>query len=192
MFKYCPSCASQKIQFERNKVFRCPECGFVYYHNIAAATAAIIQTKQGLLFTVRGKDPGKGKLDFPGGFVDPGEGAVDGLRRECIEELGWDPGDLAALIRDTPQERGNVPQERGETKVTNCRLLASFPNVYPYKNFVYNTCDLFFVIDAPDLTEADLKAEPKEVAGLRFIKREALDFDDIAFESVKRALRILA
>ncbi|MDR2181167.1 MAG: NUDIX domain-containing protein [Treponema sp.] len=178
MFKYCPSCASKTIRFEQNRVFRCPECGFVYYHNTAAATAAVIRTGQGLLFTVRGRDPGKGKLDFPGGFVDPGEGAADGLRRECIEELGWDPGDLASALR----EDGGAGR---------CRLLASFPNVYPYKNCVYNTCDLFFVIDVPDLTEADLRPDPAELAGLRFIRREELDCADIAFESVKRALRVL-
>jgi ADP-ribose pyrophosphatase YjhB (NUDIX family) len=172
MFRYCPSCASKNIRFERNKVFRCPDCGFTYYHNTAAATACIVRTNAGILFLVRGKEPGRGKLDLPGGFVDPGEGAMDGLRREFIEETGWDP---YGADKD--------PQSPGFT------LFASFPNTYPYKNVSYNTCDLFFFLDAPGLDEKDLKPEAGEIAGLRFIKPEEINPEEIAFESVKKAVK---
>jgi len=173
MFRFCPSCASEAIRFEQDKVFRCPDCGFTYYHNTAAATACVVRTNAGLLFLVRGKEPGKGKLDLPGGFVDPGEGAMDGLRREFIEELGLDPLTLPGIA------------DKGFS------LFASFPNKYPYKNISYNTCDLFFYINIPDLTEKDLKLEKKEVSGVRFIKPEELDMEEIAFESVKKALDLL-
>jgi ADP-ribose pyrophosphatase YjhB (NUDIX family) len=172
MFRYCPSCASENIRFERNKVFRCPDCGFTYYHNTAAATACIVRTNAGLLFLVRGKEPGRGKLDLPGGFVDPGEGALDGLRREFIEETGWDPSGT-----DKDSQPGFT-------------FFASFPNTYPYKNISYNTCDLFFCLDAPDLTEKDLKLEAAEITGLRFIKPKELNPEEIAFESVKKAIRV--
>jgi len=171
MFRYCPVCASEKIHFERDRVFRCPDCGLTYYHNVAAATACIVRTGAGLLFLVRSKEPGRGKLDLPGGFVDPGEGALDGLRREFIEELGIDPLESAAF--------------RGE-KFT---LFASFPNKYPYKSILYNTCDLFFYINAPDLTEKDLRPETSEISGVKFINPEELDMKEIAFESVKKAVR---
>jgi ADP-ribose pyrophosphatase YjhB (NUDIX family) len=169
MFTYCPSCGSQNIAFERNRVFRCPDCGFTYYHNTAAATACIITAGSGaeetILLLVRGKDPGKGKLDLPGGFVDPGEGAMEGLRRELREELGWEPPAGAKT-----------------------ELFASYPNIYPYKNIVYNTCDLFFLIKAPGLTEKDLRLEEKEVAGIRFVKRNEINLEDIAFESARKAV----
>jgi ADP-ribose pyrophosphatase YjhB (NUDIX family) len=168
MFRYCPSCASEKIRFESNKVFRCPNCGFTYYHNNAAASGCIIRGGAGLLFLVRGKDPGKGKLDLPGGFVDAGEGLLEGLRRECIEELSWDPG----------------PLEHGKAE-----FLASFPNTYPYKGISYSTCDIFFVINAPELCEGDLKPQPEEVAALRFIQVPDIRLDDLAFESTKRAVK---
>ncbi|MDR3343116.1 MAG: hypothetical protein LBT14_10110 [Treponema sp.] len=48
--------------------------------NTAAATACIINTGETFMFTVRGKEPAQGKLALPGGFVNPGEGAIDGLR----------------------------------------------------------------------------------------------------------------
>jgi ADP-ribose pyrophosphatase YjhB (NUDIX family) len=165
MFRFCPSCASEQIRFEQDKVFRCPDCGLTYYHNVAAATACFVRTREGVLFLVRGKDPGKGKLDLPGGFVDPGEGAMDGLRREFIEELGWDPPQAPTLF-------------------------ASFPNKYPYKNIPYNTCDLFFYLDAPDLTIKDIKFQASEITGVEFIKPGALDTERIAFESVKKALGV--
>ncbi|MDR0402637.1 MAG: NUDIX domain-containing protein [Treponema sp.] len=173
MFRYCPSCASENIRFEKNKVFHCPECGFTYYHNTAAATACIVRTGAGLLFLVRNKEPGRGKLDLPGGFVDPGEGAMDGLRREFIEEIGWDP---YGADKDPHSSR--------------FVLFASFPNTYPYRNISYNTCDLFFFLDAPGLGEKDLKLETAEIAGVRFIRAEELDPEELAFESVKKAIGI--
>ncbi|MDR2143836.1 MAG: NUDIX domain-containing protein, partial [Treponema sp.] len=172
MFRYCPSCGSENIRFEKNKVFRCPDCGFTYYHNTAAATACVVRTNAGLLFLIRGREPGRGKLDLPGGFVDPGEGAMDGLRREFIEETGWDP-----------YRADKVSPGSGFT------LFASFPNTYPYKNISYNTCDLFFFLDAPGLTASDLKLEASEIAGLRFIKPEDIDMEELAFTSVQKAIK---
>jgi ADP-ribose pyrophosphatase YjhB (NUDIX family) len=164
MFRFCPSCASPNIRFERNKVFRCPDCGFVYYHNVAAATGCVISVRDTVMLLVRAKEPALGKLDLPGGFVNPGEGAIEGLRRECREEIGWDPGPEVSLF-------------------------ASFPNTYPYRNIVYQTCDLFFTLSAPDLREGDLRLDPKEIGGVRFIHPREIKFEDLAFDSTRRALK---
>ena len=172
MFTFCPSCGSKKIIFAEGKVFRCPDCGFVYYHNTAAATGCIIESGGHILFLVRGKEPSKGKLDLPGGFVDPGEGALDGLYRELQEEIGWTPP---------------IPDGAALTDVFT--LFASFPNVYRYKNIAYNTCDLYFYLQAPDLREKDLIPEQSEITGLRFLKPEDIDFNEIAFDSTRRAVQ---
>ena len=180
MFTFCPSCASEKISFEEGKVFRCPNCGFHYYHNVAAATACLISvpadggehSAQRLMFLVRGREPAKGKLDLPGGFVDPGEGALEGLYRELREEIGWTPP---------------VPPGAALSRVFT--LFDSFPNVYPYKGIMYNTCDLCFSVSAPGLTEQDLRLEQDEIAGVRFLKPEEIDYDEIAFTSIKRAVK---
>jgi ADP-ribose pyrophosphatase YjhB (NUDIX family) len=164
MFRYCPSCASKNIRFENNHVFRCPDCGFVYYHNTAAATALVIDTGECIAFVRRGKEPAAGKLDLPGGFVNHNEGAIDGLLRECQEELGWKP------------DRGALS------------LFASFPNVYPYKNIVYNICDLFFSVHVRDFTPGALQRG--EIAALELIKYDAVDLDEIAFASVRAALNV--
>ncbi|GHT79415.1 hypothetical protein FACS1894130_08050 [Spirochaetia bacterium] len=168
MFRYCPSCASPNIQFQRNRKFFCPDCGFVYYHNTAAATGCIISTGETIVLLVRGKDPAIGKLDLPGGFVDPAEGALEGLRRECREELGWDPETIPGA---------------------EFSLFASFPNVYPYKGIAYNTCDMFFTITAPGLSEKDLHLEAGEIAGVRFVRPGDVNFDELAFDSTRRAVK---
>jgi 8-oxo-dGTP pyrophosphatase MutT (NUDIX family) len=177
MFIFCPSCASKKIFFKDRKRFHCPDCGFHYYHNTAAATGCIINSAdasaaQRILLLVRGREPGKGKLDLPGGFVDPGEGAFECIYRELKEEIGWAPA---------------VPPGAGLTGVF--RLFASFPNVYPYKGIEYNTCDLFFSVDAPGLSERDLSLEKAEISGVRFLKPEEIDYEEIAFESIRRAVQ---
>jgi len=175
MFKFCPSCASKNITFEKGKYFRCPDCGFVYYHNTAAATGCIIETDGRLLFLVRGKEPSTGKLDLPGGFVDPGEGALEGLYRELREEIGWTP--------PVPPGASNAPL----TKVF--RFLDSFHNRYPYKNIMYNTCDMYFYLPAPGLRESDLTLEKAEISAVRFLKPEEINMEEIAFDSTRRAVQ---
>jgi ADP-ribose pyrophosphatase YjhB (NUDIX family) len=166
MFCYCPSCASKNILFKDNHVFQCPDCGFVYYHNTAAATALVVDTGGRVMFVRRGKDPAAGKLDLPGGFVNPREGAIEGLIRECREELGW-----------APISRPPV-------------LFASFPNVYPYKNIVYNTCDLYFSVQEYGLTEDALSLQQDEISGVEFIKYDEIQFNRMAFDSTRSALRV--
>jgi ADP-ribose pyrophosphatase YjhB (NUDIX family) len=179
MFNYCPECASKNITFNEGKVFRCPDCGFTYYHNIAAATGCLItvpdnngekpdclQSKWSgrLVFLVRGKEPAVGKLDLPGGFVDIGEGVIEGLLRELREEISWTPS-------------------------SPLQLFASFSNVYKYKNIDYNTCDMYFTVSAPGLKPEDLKLEASEIAGVRFLKPEEIDFSRFAFPSTVKAVK---
>jgi len=197
MFKFCPSCASKNITFIEGKVFRCPDCGFVYYHNIAAATGCIIRVpspyarsenscplpsfgslktavnnEDRLLFLVRGKEPAVGKLDLPGGFVDIGEGALEGLCRELHEEIGWTPViPTGALLSDV------------------FTLFASFSNVYEYKSIKYNTCDIYFSVLAPGLKLEDLHLEQAEVSAALFLKPEEIDFSQFAFSSTLKAVK---
>lgn len=170
MFQYCPLCGKEKIQFEINR-FHCPDCGLVYYHNTAAASGCIIQSGEKILLLERGREPSLGKLDLPGGFVDPGEGILDGLHRELLEELSWAP-----------------PIPEGVSLAEYYTLFASFPNKYPYKGFVYNTCDLFFTISVPGLSEKDFVPEKEEISGIRFLRPEEIRDEDFAFDSTRRAV----
>ena len=170
MFQYCPSCGTAKIQYEGNR-FHCPGCGFVYFHNTAAASGCVIQAGEKVVLLVRGRDPALGKLDLPGGFVDPGEGILEGLYREIREELGWEP-----------------PVPPGVSLAEYFTLFASFPNIYPYKNITYNTCDMFFTFSVPQLSEKDFQLEAEEVSAVRFLRPEEIKSCDLAFDSTRRAM----
>jgi len=178
MFKFCPSCASDKISFADGRAFRCPDCAFTYYHNTAAATACVISAAEPdgsgerIMFLVRAAEPAKGKLDLPGGFVDAGEGALECIHRELREEIGWAP-----------------PVPPGASLADVYALFASHPNVYPYKGVSYNTCDLFFCLRAPGLREGDLALQPSEISAARFLRPGEIDYGEIAFDSVRRAVR---
>jgi len=178
MFRYCPSCASQRITFSEGKVFLCPDCNFNYFHNIAAANGCLIivpgtgDESEKLVFLVRGKEPGLGKLDLPGGFVDIGEGVLDGLCRELQEEIGWNP-----------------PIPEGKTRSDVFRLFGSFSNVYEYKGIKYNTCDMYFSVYAPGLKPEDLELEKDENTAVRFLRPDEINFSEFAFTSTVQAVK---
>lgn len=68
------------------------------YKNSFATTEIIFLTKDNdILMTVRGFDPGKGRLDLVGGFIEPDETAEEAAVREITEELGLTPDNYEAL-----------------------------------------------------------------------------------------------
>ena len=162
IFKYCPRCGAKNPRAGvKQKNIRCDECGFVYFHNVAAAAGAIIEYKTKVLMIIRGGKPKAGLLDFPGGFADYGESIEDTLRREIREELG-------ISVRDV-------------------RYLTSAPNVYIYEGVQYRTTDMFFTCrtDAPEI----IRPNRKEVAGVKFFEPGQIPLNKVAFDSLKKAIR---
>lgn len=148
--------------FGEGKRLSCPACGFVFFINAATACAAIIAYGDEVLLAERASDPGKGMLDLPGGFVDPGEGAEEGLLRELREELGL------VLRRE------------------DLRFFMSRPNRYEYAGVVYSTCDLVFIAelaDKPALSAAD------DVSSIQWTRKSEFDPSRIAFPSIREALK---
>lgn len=118
-FKYCPSCGSSEFVLNDTKSKRCEVCGFVYYVNPSAATAAfILNENDELLVCRRANDPAKGTLDLPGGFVDYNETLEECVKREIREETG--------------------------ICVKSLRYFFSLPNEYLYSGFTVPTMDCFF------------------------------------------------
>jgi NAD+ diphosphatase len=159
VFKYCPKCGAAAMRVVGLKMFQCTECGFELYLNPAAAVAGVIVDEQGrMVVLVRGKEPGRGKWDLPGGFVDPGDTAEEALRREVREEIGLE--------------------------VTALRYLGSGPNVYEFMGVRYRTLDLGFLCEVADASGAR-PMEP-DIAEVLFLSRPEIDFGRFAFPSVAR------
>lgn len=107
-FDYCPACATKLIDGEDAEEHHCPSCERKWYVNAAPTAGAVIFRNGRVLITRRGSDPHKGKFDIPGGFLEPGEDPIDGLRRELREELQVE---VDVSIDDVEQM---VPHEYGE------------------------------------------------------------------------------
>jgi NADH pyrophosphatase NudC (nudix superfamily) len=81
-FHFCPKCGSDDFVVHNELSKHCNHCGFTYYQNPRASTAAFIMNSKGeLLIARRAKDPAMGTLDLPGGFVDNDENAEEGMVR---------------------------------------------------------------------------------------------------------------
>jgi len=79
----------------------CDACGRDGYSNPAVAVDAVAlregESGTEVLLIRRGGEPWKGRLAFPGGFVDYGEDPAHAVLRELEEEAGVDGFDPVAL-----------------------------------------------------------------------------------------------
>ena len=158
-FLHCPKCG-QRAAEPASAPFHCAACGFLFYFNPAIAAGAILQADdRRILLVRRAKDPHRGKLTVPGGFVDVGEMAEDALRREIREEVGLE--------------------------VTQLEYLCSQTNEYHYRGVTYQVLDLFFRGRAP---HRDARGDPAEVTEVCWFQPEEIPLAEIAFPSVRRAL----
>lgn len=161
-FRYCPSCGISLQEGPSATPMRCGGCGFTFYINTTCATAALLVRPDGMaLFIRRAKDPAIGKLAMPGGFIDEGETAEQGVRREFTEEVGFAPGEID--------------------------FLCSHPNSYLYKQVTYPVLDFFFVArargdEAPQALDA--------VASVHWMNPLTIDSGEIAFPSMQHALEV--
>ncbi|MBP3958539.1 NUDIX domain-containing protein [Gemmata sp. G18] len=158
VFTFCPRCAAPRApENVGQSPLRCAACQFTFYFNPTVAAAAFVSRPDGrALFIRRAHDPAAGKLGIPGGFIDFGETAEEGLRREIREEVG-----LA---------------------VENVRFLMSFPNMYLYRDVTYPVVDLVFTASA---LAPDTAAALDGVAGIEWrFPRDVAD-DELAFDSMR-------
>ena len=142
VFLYCPLCSAKALKAHKKHAFYCPDCGLVFYLNVATAVVALIRDPEGrLVVAVRGRKPKQGMLDMPGGFVDPGETAEEALKREVREELG--------------------------VEIESLEYFGSAPNKYLYKGVHYATEDLAFVCRVGDLSGIQAGDDIQELLFLR-------------------------
>ena len=155
--KFCPKCGNESLNWDGEKKWNCKVCDYVLFHNVAGAVAVVIKFGDEILLTRRNQEPKKGKLDLAGGFVDPKESAEETCARELFEEM------------------------KMRIDISKLKYLASLPNIYEYKNIIYNTLDLFYEYESDEKFEVNL--EISEISETVWLKIQDINPDDIAFDS---------
>jgi ADP-ribose pyrophosphatase YjhB (NUDIX family) len=159
-FAFCPKCGRASESVGKNP-FYCSGCAFKFFFGPTVAVGAIVTDEVGrVLFLERARDPGKGKLGIPGGFVDAGETLEQALAREVFEETNL--------------------------KVTSSRYLTTFPNVYPYLGILYPVTDVFYEchVDGYD----SIVVQEGEVDSYSFCDVGHKELESMAFESNRLAI----
>ena len=161
IYKFCPKCGSPQLNLQNDLSFKCSDCGFHFYINAAAAVAGIVVNEDGkLLLTKRGVEPDYGKLDLPGGFLNPGETAEEALTRELHEELGL--------------------------KVKTLEYFSSAPNEYIFSGITVFTLDIAFRA-VPETTK-NLRAMD-DILEFRFYSEDEIDYSQIFARSISYFVR---
>jgi ADP-ribose pyrophosphatase YjhB (NUDIX family) len=88
MERYCIKCG-EVVTKKNDSLYMC-EAGHENWINPAVGVSAYVIKDGKVLFGVRSRDPGKGKLDVPGGFVEAHESAEQAAIREAKEEFDID------------------------------------------------------------------------------------------------------
>jgi NAD+ diphosphatase len=163
VLKFCPRCGSANFPATGNRSFKCTDCSFNYYVNSSAAVAVLLFNAKGeLLLTRRAIEPHFGKLDLPGGFIDPMESGEQAALREIQEELG--------------------------IQIHSLRYFGSFPNEYIFSGYSVFTLDLAFLAKTENLSE--MKAMD-DVASFEFYKPQDVDLEELPSISMKNIIKAL-
>lgn len=87
--RFCAWCGGGLGARDADRAQTCERCGEKLYANAAPCVAVLVlDADDGLLLARRGRDPGLGSWDLPGGFVDEAEAPEDAVHREIAEETG--------------------------------------------------------------------------------------------------------
>lgn len=157
-FRHCPNCGHPEPLHDSLRSIRCAACGFRYFVNSAATVCAFVFYGDRLILTQRARDPQKGTYDFPGGFMEWGESAEEALHREIAEELGIQVHSLA--------------------------YVCSTANDYPYAGVTYKLADFYFLCRTDDIS---MLQPQDDVAGVLWVKPDAVDTSRLSFPSVREA-----
>jgi len=163
VLKFCPRCGSAHFPATGKRSFKCSDCSFNYYANSSAAVAVLLFNEKGeLLFTRRAVEPHLGKLDLPGGFIDPMETAEQAAKREIQEELG--------------------------IEIHSLKYFCSYPNEYIFSGFSVFTLDLAFLAQ----TESSHKMTAMDdISSFEFYNPHDVDLEELPSISMKNIIKEL-
>jgi len=163
VLKFCPRCGSAHFPATGSRSFKCSDCSFNYYVNSSAAVAVLLFNEKGeLLFTRRAIEPHLGKLDLPGGFIDPMETGEQAAIREIQEELG--------------------------IAIHSLRYFCSYPNEYVFSGYSVYTLDLAFLARTESIHEMTAM---DDISSFEFYNPHDVDLEELPSVSMKNIIKEL-
>lgn len=88
--RYCPRCGTEvelrRPEGDDRERHVCPACGTVHYHNPKIVVGSVCSHGDRLLLCRRAIEPRAGFWTIPAGYLELGESAEEGARREAWEE----------------------------------------------------------------------------------------------------------
>ncbi len=152
-YHFCPQCGKPLlIQKHHGIELQVCEAGHLLYKNQNACASGVIVKNGKMLLVRRAFKPQKGKLDLPGGFVEPDEHPQQAMVREISEELSLE--------------------------VKTVKLLGVYgPDIYPYKGVTNYNLEITYQLDILSGTP-----KPQDdVASLEWFELNALPYGQMAF-----------
>lgn len=163
VLKFCPRCGSAHFPATGSRSFKCGDCSFNYYVNSSAAVAVLLFNEKGeLLFTRRAVEPHLGKLDLPGGFIDPMETGEQAAVREIQEELG--------------------------IEIHSLQYFCSYPNEYVFSGYSVYTLDLAFLAKTESLHQMTAM---DDISSFEFYNPHDIDLEELPSISMKNIIKEL-
>lgn len=143
------------MQKQEARRWYCPHCKQDYYDNPRPCADLVLFNEKGeVLLSKRAVDPGKGKWDMPGGFIEYGETADEAVLREAKEELDINPGDFSEP-----------------------KYVMSYAAKYPWGKEVYDIVVSIFVVQAKN----DLVIKPQDdVADAKWVLPDKIDVSELS------------
>lgn len=162
IFLFCPKCGAKNFKINDNYSKKCDSCGFVYYKNPVIGVGVAIFNESGqILCLQRERDPGKGLLALPGGFVDIGESIEEAAIREVMEETG--------------------------VEITDLKLVDNIPNSYIYSGMDQHPLDFYFTAKIKE--SQHFKEQKGETSHIRFVSPQQINTDSFAMQSTRIFLK---
>ncbi|HET6964457.1 MAG TPA: NAD(+) diphosphatase [Acidimicrobiales bacterium] len=92
--RYCGRCGTPTEMAPTERARRCPACGLHAFPRLAPAIITLVQRDDGRVLLARNARWPGDMYSCLAGFVEPGESVEDAVRREVLEEVGVEVGEL--------------------------------------------------------------------------------------------------
>lgn len=161
---FCRRCGTM-LKHREGPLYICQNGHKIYANASPAVAVILVNDKNEFLVLERAMDPGKGRLDAPGGFCDGPESVEDTLAREVKEEVDLGPSDY-----------------------TEPEFLLSMTNAYQFGGETIPALDIIFT------ARMKTNKQPiagDDAAAARWMPAAEFELDKVFFPSVREGFQLV-